>query len=324
MDADAAAHQERRIGPGRPARLLPLLACALWLFCAPALAQDAPPHEAEGRSSVRPSTAQPAKVAAKQPAKPAAKPQAKTGAKIAPKGPKGSAGPKGTAEAAKRPLRSLDANHDGRITREEYLAPSKKRFAKADTNRAGVISPQAAKDAKAKLQEKQAKSDARRRAQGKPVKARRKSAKPSKPYLSSFDADHNGRVTQKEYLERRKQKFAEMDLNHDGVISREEARIAKQKQLERRAEKQAQAKAKRLRKIEEARRKAAPSAAVPSGAASSSRGAQADGPSLVLPVKPPTGPSPVGPPAGQPAPPLPDVPYSPVAPGVPAQAEPAT
>jgi Ca2+-binding EF-hand superfamily protein len=309
------------------ARLLPCLALSLCLTCPPALAQEAPPHEGEGlpaRSAAKKQVARPAKAQARpavrkgQPARPAQAVQ--SGRKPAAKAPKKRKG--GVQDDGKPYLRSLDKNHDGRITREEYLNPSKKRFAKADANRDGVISPQEGRTAKAKLLEKQAKADARRRAKGLPVKERNKSGRPPKPYLSTFDADKNGRVTQKEYLERRKQKFAEMDLNHDGVISREEARIAKQQILDRRAEKRALAKEKRLRKMEEAKQKAAAS------------GVSADAPSVVLPAAPPPVP-PAAPNAPEkqqgaekpsvktPMPPA-DEPLTPIAPHVPAQGEPAT
>jgi Ca2+-binding EF-hand superfamily protein len=270
----------------------------LFFFCllcpGPALAQDAPPHEGEGTPQARPAPLQKF-----QKPSPGQKPQAvsrpATASKLAVKAP---AKPEKRGPAVKddnkRYLRSLDTNHDGRISREEYLAGSKKRFAKADTNHDGVISPQEAKAAKARMLEKQAERDAKRLAQGKPVKPRKaKSGRPPKPYLSTFDKNHDGRVT-------------EMDLNHDGVVSREEAKIAKQKLLERRAERKAQAKEKRLKKIAEAKaRQSAP------GTVSS------PGPELTAPATPP-------PPAtSRPAPPEPgDAPLTPVAPGVPAQAEP--
>jgi len=310
------------------ARLLPCLVLSLCLACPPALAQDAPPHEGEGlpaRSAAKKPAARPAKPQARpavrkgQPARPAKPAATQSGRRTVAKTPKKRKG--GVQDDGKPYLRSLDKNHDGRITREEYLNPSKKRFAKADTNRDGVISPQEGRVAKAKLLEKQAKADARRRAKGLPVKARNKSGRPPKPYLATYDADKNGRVSQKEYLERRKQKFAEMDLNHDGVISREEARIAKQKILDRRAEKRALAKEKRLRKMAEARQNAAAS------------GVSADAPSVVLPAAPPPA-APAAPnapekpqgaekPARTPMPPA-DEPLTPIAPSVPAQGEPAT
>jgi len=311
-------------------RIAPLLLLAL--LAAPfsarfAAAQDAPPHESEG---VRPHKGQVGKAAVKPAAQPAAKPGVKPAAKVASNpGQKSPArkAPRGPAvkNDGKPYLRSLDKNHDGRISHEEYLAGSKKRFSKADTNRDGVVSPQEARAAKAKMLEKQAKRDAKRRAEGKPVKPRRKSDRPPKPYLSTFDKNKDGRVTQKEYLERREKKFVEMDLNHDGVVSREEARIAKVKLLERREQRKAEAKERRLRKIDEAKaqREAAGTMSSP-------------GPELTAPVTPPSAPKamPSGSgnaadgdgakaPAKAPAVPQ-NLPLTPIAPGVPAKAEPAT
>lgn len=145
----------------------------------------------------------------------------------------------------KRYLRSRDENHDGRISREEFLAGTKKRFAAVDLNGDGVISAQEATAARAKLLERKAKSEARRKAQGKPQSRKNaregKGDRPAKPYLSAVDANQDGRVSRQEYLAKRERKFAEMDLNRDGVISREEAQAAKAKLLKRRGERKAAA-----------------------------------------------------------------------------------
>ena len=282
------------------ARAVFVLAVGLALTSLPALAQDAPPHEGEGQRRPAPvAKAAPAKAAPVVVKKSATKPAVKPGAKPGPKAD------------AKPPLRSLDKNHDGRVTKDEFLAGSKKRFAKADANRDGVISPQEGKAAKAALKEKKAKRDAKRLAEGKPVKRAKPGAKPGKPYLSTLDTNKDGRVSQKEYLARREKQFSKMDTNRDGSVSREEARQAKTQAKALREEKKAQAKERRLRKIAEAKAKA---------------GMSSPGPELVGAASPPP-PHMTMPPATTPAPepgPAMDLPLTPIAPSVPAQAAPET
>jgi Ca2+-binding EF-hand superfamily protein len=265
-----------------------------------ALAQDAPPHEGEGVR--RPAPAPPAKVQAGASKAPVAKRKtpAATASRKAPD----------AKREAKPPLRSVDANHDGRVSREEYLAGARQRFAKADANRDGVISAQEAKAAKLALQQKRDRAEARRQAKGQPAKPKRKDGTSAKPYLSGLDSNKDGRVSQKEYLARREKAFAAMDLNRDGVVSREEARSAKKQAQQRREAKKAQAKAKRQRRAEEARQK------------SLLVGMSSPGPEYVGTVTPPPAPPAETPAASPPA--QFDLPLTPIAPGVPAHAEPET
>jgi Ca2+-binding EF-hand superfamily protein len=167
----------------------------------------------------------------------------------------------------KRYLRSLDENHDARISREEFLATAKKRFAKLDASGDGVISAQEARAAKARLAERKAKSDARRLAQGKPVRRRSVSARPPRPYLANVDANRDGRVTRKEFLARREKTFVELDQNRDGVISKDEAKAAKAKKLARRAERQAELKERQVRKAARDEARVASQALEPAAAA---------------------------------------------------------
>jgi len=215
--------------------LAAILAYSLALFCgiitpAPALAQDSPPFEEEGFASrpavrqhtpAKPGTTRPtaAVLPAKAQAKPtpqvkrfSAPPAARPIAKHAPHhGP-------AVKNDSKRYLRSLDEDHDGRITHKEFLARNEEQFAQLDTNHDGRLSP-------AEL-------------------------KRTPKTFAKLDTNGDGHLSRKEFLARREDKFAELDRSQDGVLSREEAKAAKLEILHRRAEKKAEKKAATARKAE--------------------------------------------------------------------------
>ncbi|MDR3640806.1 MAG: hypothetical protein P4L39_05740 [Humidesulfovibrio sp.] len=263
-----------------------LLTTPCWLPASPAAAQTAPSHEGEGSARHPRNTPRKASSAAPKAAR-------KAPARKAPRGPAAQTG-------GKQRLRDQGKNHDARVSRENLRAGKKKRSNKADSNHDGVVSS------------REARRGSKRLTAGKPVKHRRELDKSAKSSLSGLGKNKNGRVAQQENLARREKRFAEMDVNHDGVISPQEARSWRLKAGERREERKAQAKALRLRRIEEA--KARKNVA---GSLSST------GPELTAPVTPPPAPAatPSAPPA---APRQEDLPLTPIAPAVPAQATPET
>lgn len=218
-----------------------LVLAALLLVPSPAASQEAPPHadEVPPRSGKAPSPAaakpaQAAQAVTHQPAKPQ---PAKPGS---PK-PQHTPGP-AVKNDGKRYLRSLDENHDGRISKKEFLARAREQFAELDLDRDGALSPRELDKAREKARAKR--DEARRRAGKPPIS--READQARKPLLSGLadrDLDGDGRITLKEYLARRERQFAELDRNHDGIIAREEAKAEKGRILARRAELKAEKRA---------------------------------------------------------------------------------
>lgn len=98
-----------------------------------------------------------------------------------------------------RLLAGADANKDGVITLDEALAAGDKRFAFYDRNKDGVID----------------KAD---------FGALRKEMVDYrvKRFIHHFGADKDGRVTREQFNAKAQERFAQMDLNGDGTISRDE------------------------------------------------------------------------------------------------------
>lgn len=97
-------------------------------------------------------------------------------------------------------LRGADANNDGNVTREEFLARPTAMFARLDANSDGVI-----------------------QASERPQPRRRHAEGESRPARVNPDADNNGSISQAEFAAMGARRFDRMDANDDGRVTREEA-----------------------------------------------------------------------------------------------------
>lgn len=98
----------------------------------------------------------------------------------------------------------LDTNHDGAISRAEFQASRHARFLALDRDHDGFLTPA---DAPPRLAA---------------FVAGRSGA--FEAALRRFDTDHDGRVSEAEFVNASMTLFDEADANHDGVLTREEAR----------------------------------------------------------------------------------------------------
>lgn len=96
-------------------------------------------------------------------------------------------------------LRDADANKDGIITREEVTAAAERRFAALDRNQDGVLD--------------KADGDALRRATA-DYRVQR--------FMHRYGADSDRKVTKDQFFAKAKERFARLDRDGDGTISRDE------------------------------------------------------------------------------------------------------
>lgn len=113
--------------------------------------------------------------------------------------PPGAPGASGAEPARPSPFDEMDANHDGVVTREEYIAYQKKRFDEFDTNHDGKI-------------------DAKEIASSPPLMER--NLKTAERMVKEWDKNGDGVVSAEEFQAAAADRFARQDKDGTGKITR--------------------------------------------------------------------------------------------------------
>lgn len=110
---------------------------------------------------------------------------------------------------ASRHMSEADANHDGAISRDEFLARPLEMFARLDANNDGSISAQEQTAARAHHEEMRG--------------GRRERGESHREHMRAADADHDHQLSQPEFAALGDRMFERLDANRDGSITRQEA-----------------------------------------------------------------------------------------------------
>ena len=114
-------------------------------------------------------------------------------------GGKGPMGRHGGGMGLHGALREADANKDGVVTREEAQALADRQHARFDLNKDGAVDQADADALRKEMQDYRAKR-----------------------FVHTFGADKEGRVTREQFMAKAADRFARMDADNDGSISRSE------------------------------------------------------------------------------------------------------
>lgn len=116
----------------------------------------------------------------------------------------------------------MDANGDGKITKDEARKMSEARFQKLDGNGDGAVTSEEAKAAHEKMRAEWAKK-AGKDGEGK-SKHHKKGQRHGPGHLfAKLDVNKDGKITKAEAQKVSDQRFERIDTNKDGVVTREEA-----------------------------------------------------------------------------------------------------
>ena len=108
--------------------------------------------------------------------------------------------------AAATEFKAMDANHDGKVSREEHAAAARGMFDKMDANHDGKVTA--------------AEMDASHRAIAGDDASRGELSSADK--IKAVDQDRDGTLTAAEHAYGARSMFEKMDANHDGVLTPEE------------------------------------------------------------------------------------------------------
>jgi Skp family chaperone for outer membrane proteins len=114
---------------------------------------------------------------------------------------------------------TIDANHDGKITKEELAAEQQRELQQAKVRMAQQLEAKfkqldTNKDGQLNLQEFMAAAPPLR------------TAETPEQMIAALDANHDGRISADEFRVPELAKFNKVDANHDGVVTPEEIRAA--------------------------------------------------------------------------------------------------
>jgi Ca2+-binding EF-hand superfamily protein len=105
------------------------------------------------------------------------------------------------AEFAQKYFDKIDANHDGVVTQDEYIAAATAHFNKIDTNGSGQIGTEQIASSPRMVRHEQ---------------------RVASHEVKRMDTDGDGTVSQAEYINAAKARFAKLDKNGDGFIDADE------------------------------------------------------------------------------------------------------
>ena len=132
-------------------------------------------------------------------------------------------------QRADRAFDKLDANHDGKLDQADGEAREKVRFDRIDANHDGVVTyaeftaSRAQFDQARKERVVQQSADGERSARDE----RRGFAGHRGAFARMADADKDGAVTKAEFQASALQRFDRLDANHDGTVTADEAKAAR-------------------------------------------------------------------------------------------------
>lgn len=132
-------------------------------------------------------------------------------------------------QRADRIFDRLDANHDGKIDQEDRAVREKTRFDRIDANHDGQLSYA---EFTAMHQQRADAGNARGGQRGDRVSARGMHRMAHAGFgrggmTRLADADKNGAITKGEFRAAAVQRFERLDANHDGTVTRDEAKAAR-------------------------------------------------------------------------------------------------
>jgi len=143
-------------------------------------------------------------------------------------------------QRADRMFDRLDANHDGKLDQADRNAREKARFDRVDTNHDGQVSYAEFTAARANAEQARKGRIAQRgerlgpSARGEHRMAHNRFGRGGLSgrggavgMIRMADADKDGAVTKAEFRARMLQRFDRLDANHDGIVTRDEAKAAR-------------------------------------------------------------------------------------------------